>query len=92
MEGSIMIIDKKYIKSYYNELKMEFCDLCHEDPEYSRIWIEKARNLRLVGAWWHYKVLIAQAKRYVKENCPKYLKRFERVLSTYYRRHKLKRS
>jgi hypothetical protein len=44
------------------------------------MWIEKARNLRLVGAWWHYKVLIAQAKRYIRNNCPNCLQRFERLL------------
>jgi hypothetical protein len=44
------------------------------------MWVEKARNLRLVGAWWHYKVLIAQAKRYIRKNCPYCLQRFERFL------------
>jgi len=75
-----MMVDKERVREYYRQLKADFSDLCHEDIEYVVMWIEKARNLRLVGAWWHYKVLIAQAKRYICNNCPTCLQRFERLL------------
>ena len=75
-----MMVDKERVREYYRQLKADFSDLRHEDIEYVVMWIEKARNLRLVGAWWYYKVLIAQAKRYIRRNCPNCLQRFENLL------------
>lgn len=75
-----MWVDKERVREYYRRLKDEFVDLCHEDPEYTKMWIEKARNLRIVGAWWHYMLIIVQAKRYIKKNCPCYYDRFTSLL------------
>ena len=71
-----MITDKIRVKEYVDELKAEMLDLCHCDDLYTEMWIERAKGLKLVGAWWDYMVLISHAKRYIKRNCPHYLRRF----------------
>ena len=76
-----MLVDKERVREYYQMLKEDFADLCHSDPEYTKMWIEKAKNLQLVGAWYHYMVLIRKAKEYVKKNCPCYYKRLLSILS-----------
>ena len=75
-----MLVDKERVRVYYRRLKEDMVDLCHENSEYTRLWVQKAKNLRLVGAWFHYMVLIRKARDYVKVNCPCYLDRFERIL------------
>ena len=73
-----MWVDKERVRRYYRQLLEDLPDLCHSEKEYARMWVERARNLRLVGAWWHYMLVIVQAKRYVRKNCPFY---YERLLS-----------
>ena len=75
-----MITDKMRVKEYVDELKAEMIDLCHCESLYTEMWIERAKGLKLVGAWWDYMVLISHAKRYIKKNCPHFLKRFEFLL------------
>lgn len=75
-----LIADKEKVKEYVNSLRADFTDLCHEFDDYSELWIERAKALRLVGAWWDYMVLIKHAKVYIKRNCPCYLYRFEKLL------------
>jgi len=74
-----MLVDKERVREYYRRLKEDMADLCHEDAEYVRLWVRKAKNLKLVGAWFHYMVLIRKAREYIKRNCPCYLDRFERI-------------
>jgi len=76
-----MWVDKERVREYYRRLKDEMVDLCHENPEYCRIWVEKAKNLRIVGAWYHYMILIRKAKEYVKKNCPCYYQRLLSILN-----------
>jgi len=71
-----MNTDKERVKEYVEYLKADMVDLCHCDDLYTEMWIERAKGLRLVGAWWDYMVLISHAKRYIKRNCPHYLNRF----------------
>ena len=78
--GGKMLADKFRVKEYVDELKADMLDLCHCDELYTEMWIERAKGLRLVGAWWDYMVLISHAKRYIKRYCPQYLKRFESFL------------
>ena len=75
-----MLVDKKRVRAYYRQLKEDMPDLCHEWPEVAEEWVKKAQNLQLVGAWYHYKILIRKAKEYVKRNCPCYFVRFQRIL------------
>ena len=70
------------VKEYVDELKADMVDLCHCDDLYTEMWIERAKGLRFVGAWWDYMVLVSHAKRYIKKNCPQFLKRFEFLLKT----------
>jgi len=76
-----MWVDKERVRWYYRRLKEDFSDLCHSNQEYVEIWVEKARNLRLIGAWYHYMILIRKAKEYVRKNCPCYYERLLSVLS-----------
>jgi len=71
-----MLADKERVKKYVDELKADFLDLCHCEELYTELWIERAKGLRLVGAWWSYATLIAHAKRYIRQNCPQFLNRF----------------
>jgi len=71
-----MLGDKLRVKEYVDELKADMLDLCHCEALYTEMWVERAKGLRLVGAWWDYMVLISHAKRYIKRNCPHYLRRF----------------
>lgn len=75
-----MLVDKERVRAYYRQLKEDMVDLCHVDDEVAKEWVKKAKNLRLVGAWFHYMVLIRKSKEYVKKNCPCYLERLERFL------------
>ena len=75
-----MLADKSRVIKYVEELKEDFPDLCHCESLYTELWVERVKGLRLVGAWWHYMVLVSHAKRYIKNNCPEYLKRFEYYL------------
>jgi len=77
-----LLADKTRVKEYVEDLKADMLDLCHCDELYTEMWIERAKGLRLVGAWWDYAVLICQAKRYIKRNCPQFQKRFEFLLKT----------
>jgi len=76
----LMLVDKERVRAYYRQLKEDMVDLCHVDDEVAKEWVKKAKNLRLVGAWFHYMVLIRKSKEYVKKNCPCYLERLERFL------------
>ncbi len=78
-----MWVDKERVREYYRKLKDEFPDLCHEDSEYVKVWVEKAKNLRIVGAWYHYMVLIRKAKEYVRKNCPCYEERLNAILKRF---------
>ena len=75
-----MLVDKERVRQYYRRLKDDFIDLCHVDDEVAKEWVRRAKNLRLVGAWYHYMVLIRKSKEYVKRNCPCYLYRLEKLL------------
>jgi len=75
-----MLVDKERVRAYYRQLKEDMVDLCHEDVVVAEEWVRRAKNLRLVGAWFHYMVLIRKSKDYVKKNCPCYLERLERLL------------
>ena len=75
-----MLVDKERVREYYRRLKEDFPDLCHEDIVVAEEWVRRAKNLRLVGAWFHYMVLIRKSKDYVKKNCPCYLERLEWLL------------
>ena len=75
-----LIADKERVKEFANSLRKDFPDLCHEDSYYTELWIERAKALKLVNAWWDYMVLISHAKAYIKRNCPCYLSRFDRLL------------
>jgi len=75
-----MLVDKERVRSYYRQLKEDMIDLCHEDHIVAEEWIRRAKNLRLIGAWYHYMILIRKAKDYVKETCPCYLKRLKTLL------------
>ena len=78
-----MLVNKERVRKYYQMLKEDFADLCHADSEYTKMWIEKAKNLRLVGAWYHYMILIRKAKEYVKKECPCYYQRFLYLLKRF---------
>lgn len=76
-----LLVDKERVREYYRQLKEDFVDLCHENGIYVEMWVEKAKNLQLVGAWYHYMILIRKAKEYVKKNCPCYYQRLLSILS-----------
>ena len=76
-----MLVDKERVREYYRMLKDEMIDLCHSDSEYTKMWIEKAKNLKIIGAWYHYMILIRKAKEYVRNNCPCYYQRLLAILS-----------
>lgn len=75
-----MLVDKERVRDYYRQLKEDMIDLCHTDDVVTEEWIRKAKNLLLVGAWYHYMILIRKSKEYVKKNCPCYLKRLKKLL------------
>jgi len=71
-----MLVDKERVREYYQMLKDEMVNLCHVNSEYVELWVKKVKNLQLVGAWYHYMILIRKAKEYVKKECPCYYHRF----------------
>lgn len=75
-----MLVDKERVRNYYRQLKERMDDLCHEWDDVAEAWVNRAKNLRLVGAWYHYMILIRKSKEYVKKNCPCYLERLHRLL------------
>jgi len=46
-----MLADKFRVKEYVDELKADMLDLCHCEALYTKMWIERAKGLKLVGAW-----------------------------------------
>ena len=74
-----MLVDKDRVRDYYLRLKEYMVDLCHVLDIAVEEWLRRANNLKMVGALYHYMILMRKAKDYIKQNCPCYLKRFESI-------------
>lgn len=56
------MVDKKYCKRLYKELRADIPDL--NSATFSEHWFFRAKQLKDAGCWWHYKKLLDIAKRY----------------------------